>query len=269
MDRHSRIADPRFVNPAQRDFTVRPDSPAFALGFKSFDSASAGLYGERAWRTLPARYPHRIVERAMPPLPPARLAYGFEEEPIGDQPGDGFVFEGEGGSIRVAAGGINQGQCLRIVDSPTIKYPHDPHVYYRPEMTNGLITETFWLNYEPGALIAHEWRDWPASRTLISGPQLRINGQGDVTASGKKCLTLAPRQWHRITIVCGLGSEASGSWELRIQPANEAEQRFAALPCAAGFKKLDWIGFMSLETKATAFCIDDLTLQREQPSKKD
>lgn len=269
LDRHSRIADPRFLAIDSRDFTLRPDSPAFALGFKAIDIAPAGLYGDRAWRHLPSRYPHRAIERAMPPPPPDRLIYSFDEESVGEQPDDGFIHAGEGNaSIRVSIGGVNHGQCLRIVDAPEVKHAHDPHLFYRPGMTNGIVTETFWLNHAPGALVAHEWRDWPANRNLISGPQIRVNGQGDVTASGKKCLTLTPHQWHRITIICGLGSEASGTWELRITPANQAEQCFAKLPCSPGFKKLDWLGFMSLETKATTFAIDDLTLHRVTPPSK-
>jgi hypothetical protein len=31
-DRHSRFSDPRFVDPAKKDFHLRPDSPAIAAG---------------------------------------------------------------------------------------------------------------------------------------------------------------------------------------------------------------------------------------------
>lgn len=43
-DRHSQYADPLFVNPEQGDFTLRPESPAFALGFQPID---LGLTGPR------------------------------------------------------------------------------------------------------------------------------------------------------------------------------------------------------------------------------
>ena len=38
----SRFADPLFANAAAYDFTLKPDSPAIALGFKPFDSSAAG-----------------------------------------------------------------------------------------------------------------------------------------------------------------------------------------------------------------------------------
>lgn len=42
MDVHSIIADPLFVNPDSGDFTLKPESPAFKLGFKSIDLSNVG-----------------------------------------------------------------------------------------------------------------------------------------------------------------------------------------------------------------------------------
>jgi|GEM_PF-1383317 len=42
FDRHSRVADPRFVNASRRDFRLRPDSPVFKMGFIPFDFTLAG-----------------------------------------------------------------------------------------------------------------------------------------------------------------------------------------------------------------------------------
>jgi len=41
-DTHSRYADPRFVNPERGDFTLQPDSPALALGFRPIDLSRVG-----------------------------------------------------------------------------------------------------------------------------------------------------------------------------------------------------------------------------------
>ncbi|MFH1267402.1 MAG: right-handed parallel beta-helix repeat-containing protein, partial [Planctomycetota bacterium] len=42
QDKNSVIADPGFVDPQKGDFSLKPDSPALAVGFKPFDVSSAG-----------------------------------------------------------------------------------------------------------------------------------------------------------------------------------------------------------------------------------
>lgn len=41
-DTHSQYADPQFVAPDQGDFTLKPNSPAFALGFRPIDISQVG-----------------------------------------------------------------------------------------------------------------------------------------------------------------------------------------------------------------------------------
>ena len=41
-DVHSRYADPLFIAPEGGDFRLKPESPAFALGFQPFDVSQAG-----------------------------------------------------------------------------------------------------------------------------------------------------------------------------------------------------------------------------------
>jgi len=44
-DTHSSYSDPMFVDAAKRDFRLKPDSPALALGFEEFDVKAAGPRG--------------------------------------------------------------------------------------------------------------------------------------------------------------------------------------------------------------------------------
>ena len=46
-DAHSVSADPLFVNSGQGDFRVRPESPAFKIGFRNFDMTDFGVKSEK------------------------------------------------------------------------------------------------------------------------------------------------------------------------------------------------------------------------------
>lgn len=60
QDRHSLVADPMFVDPANDDFRLQPGSPAFQLGFKAIPVDRIGLYQDG----LRASWPIREAEGA-------------------------------------------------------------------------------------------------------------------------------------------------------------------------------------------------------------
>ncbi len=59
QDKNSQIADPGFIDAANDDFRLKPDSPALKLGFEPFDASRAG-------RTTP-----RTLTKDLPPVPKA------------------------------------------------------------------------------------------------------------------------------------------------------------------------------------------------------
>ncbi len=52
-DRHSIIADPKFVAPEKDDYRLQPDSPAFKLGFKQIPVEKIGPYQDPLRATWP------------------------------------------------------------------------------------------------------------------------------------------------------------------------------------------------------------------------
>jgi len=63
FDRNSVIADPLFVDPAHDNYTLRPDSPAFELGFEPIDTSTVGLLRDRCQCPIrPAASDYELVE---------------------------------------------------------------------------------------------------------------------------------------------------------------------------------------------------------------
>ena len=52
FDKHSVYADPMFVDPENKDYRVKPESPALKLGFKNFEMGKWGLTDKfpQMWR---------------------------------------------------------------------------------------------------------------------------------------------------------------------------------------------------------------------------
>src|SRR5207249_1095671 len=66
-DEGSMIADPLFIAPEKGDFHFRNGSPYAKIGFKPFDYAKAGVYGDLAWSRLSEQVKYPLVEFAPPP----------------------------------------------------------------------------------------------------------------------------------------------------------------------------------------------------------
>ncbi len=75
-DQDSIIADPMFVDAENRDFRLRPGSPASEIGFVPFDVTLAGVQGDRHWKDLAASTRFRKPYQVPPPQPVDRVREG-------------------------------------------------------------------------------------------------------------------------------------------------------------------------------------------------
>ena len=261
-DRSGLLADPKFVNAGTHDFSLRPDSPARALGFAPIDLSGVGLHGDPKWVRLPQAVQHRRYETAVAAAKDLAIHQGFEEESVGDLPDFARVCEENTQAVvRVVAAGVaGPSQCLRVTDGPGQKHAHDPHFYYERDFPEGLLRGAFDLRHEPGAILSYEWRDWPAGETLRAGPNLRVNADGSLIAGGKRLTTLPKGRWVHIEVLCNTGAKADAKWQLTVKLPGQAPQHFADLPCSASFKRLNWVGFISMATDTAVFYIDNVEL---------
>ncbi len=264
LDRHSLVADPKFLDPAGDDFRLAPDSPAIRqLGFQPFDTSQCGLYGDPAWVALPKQ--QRFAPTVMPPAPshdPVPVADDFEGYQPGDQP-EGLVCALgtiAGGAIEISDERAASGKkSLKVSDAPGLQHDWDPHCFYQPRFLKGTAKVRFKLFLEPQATLLAEWRT--GGYPYKTGPVLRIDPKGQLVANGKPLMSLPAGQWIEIQITCPLGKTARGVYDLTVSTANQPAKSFSGLPCDPAFKNLSWLGFISLATTHTAFFLDDVHVE--------
>ena len=260
-DRHSLVADPKFVDAAHGDFRLKADSPALKLGFVPIDTSKIGLYGEPDWVAVPKR----IVRQAYVPTapadpPPEPVDDDFEGAAVGAPPDSGFVnAENVGGIVVTNETAATGKQCLKFIDAPGQKYSFNP--------APGLLRRTL----RPGECGAVSTC---GSSRAPSGTSSGASMSGAIIASGRRCgsretenylsqgrqLDQIPLgRWLHVEIACGLGDKADGRWTLAYGPTGGATKRLA-LTCDPKFKRLDWVGFSADATIAAVFYVDNVKI---------
>jgi hypothetical protein len=74
QDRHSLLADPLFVDAAKDDYRLRPESPAFKLGFKPIPMEKIGPYADPLRATWPIAEAPGVRENPLPAETPVNAS---------------------------------------------------------------------------------------------------------------------------------------------------------------------------------------------------
>ncbi len=84
---------------------------------------------------------------------------------------------------------------------------------------------------------------------------------GKVQVEGEDLLRLPTGQWVHFDVVAGLGSRATGTWDLTITLPNAPPRRFRELECRSKeWKRLDWLGFSSTASDKRVFYLDNMEI---------
>ena len=267
-DVHSVFADPLFEDLSAYDFSLRPESPALALGFLPIDVASAGLYGQPEWVS-------RADAVARPPielsalLQPAPARDDFESVAPGATPPGVTLFGADGvATVRVtdetAASGA---QGLKFTDSAGPQEAWQPEMSYSPRFYTGTAVCSFDIRLEPGAILHHDWRtDWSGRRV---GPRLKFNDNGELSAgdgeSEQLLMDFPQGEWFHVEIECKLGKEAEvpATYSLAVSLAGQETKRFENLPCLySRFRMVERCWFLSSAQTETTFYLDNVVVEQ-------
>jgi len=261
LDVGSIIADPKFVDPDNHDFRLRDDSPAFRIGFKPFDYTKAGLYGDPEWVNLAKKeFPEVEFAPDPPPPPPMAISDDFEAYPIGSRPAEAHVsVEGKGDSIAVTDETAASGkQSLKIVDAPGLQQVFNPHFYYVPNHKDGVTLCSFYMRVEQEVNMYHEWRD-DASPYRV-GPSFWVR-DGKLLVWNETLMDLPVDEWVHFQVSAGLGSKSTGKWDLTATLPGQEPKSFKGLRTGSPeWKKLNWLGFSSMNDDKRVFYLDDIEL---------
>src|SRR5690606_32276187 len=141
-----------------RDFRLKPDSPALKLGFEPIDTSKVGLYGDSDWVALPKTIKHKPF--TFPgPSEPEPMSDGYEGKPVGDAANGMVAQEKEGATIRVSDEQAAAGkQSLKFIDRHGLDPAFYPFGYYQPNYRKGMLVGRFALYRVTDAALYHEWR---------------------------------------------------------------------------------------------------------------
>ena len=283
QDVGSAVADPLFVDPAKRDFRLKPGSPALAMGIKSIDVTAMGvLRDDPAWRKLADTF-ERGAPAVRPPRPEApalNLRQTFEGRIIDQQrpfphampaltvlrsaPGKPRV--GLGDALRLSPAKAAEGkQSLLFQDAPGLPAHYYPMLSFHPHHQTGTSTVSFALYIEPKAIFIHEWRT--KGNPYRTGPVIHVQN-GRLTGVKGLDVALPVQKWIRFELSAVIGDAVTGRWNLKVTPEGEQTKELKGLPCRhPDMKTLDWVGFISNANEKTEFYLDDLALLTDDPAR--
>lgn len=272
-DHHSIVADPLFVDMPHDDYRLRPESPAYTVGFRDINAelSRAGAYesDERARWPLTGL----ILEREDPLVfeyhkPPKPLVDGFELAADGSLPGRGKVNDEGKGLLVVSDETSRTGRhALRFTDAAELEHVFNPHVEYRlPYPTGRLRFSVDIMNSAEGPADWYmEFRDWRGE--LRVGPTVRGTPDGTLAVGGKfgtggrPIASIPPGTWFTVGLDFATGEEAGKTYTLTLDVPGQDQQVLDDLPFVdRTFEQLTWFGISSMSARSSVFFVDNLIL---------
>ncbi|QDV88786.1 right-handed parallel beta-helix repeat-containing protein [Planctomycetes bacterium TBK1r] len=258
-DQDSIIADPMFVDAGQRDFRLRPGSPASKIGFVPFDITLAGVQGDQAWKDLAAATtfpePYQV-----PPPQPVDVRDDFEtDHPLSLMSLATLSDEGRKSLFSVVPTPGGKGHCLKVQDAVDMRAAFNPHFYWDPHYTQGKSRLSFRIRLEPSVTVSCEWRS--KTQTYQTGPSLQLS-ETAVHSRGQKLFDMEAGTWLHVTMEATHGIR-NARWQATFVLPDGRRHRVTDLGCDPDWTETRWVGFIASARSDGAFYLDDVEMQNE------
>lgn len=272
FDAGSVVADPMFVDAAQDDYRLRPDSPAYKLGFRDINAEieRIGAYESDERASWPLANTATFREEPVVfefPERPISIVDGYELSPVGSPAAKAQTYAAAPAYALVSSDAAKTGRhSLQFTDAPGANNPWEPHVVYRPDYREGRLHLSLDLmnsTVAPADLYM-EFRDWDAE--LLVGPTFRVTRDGQFIVNGRlgsdgQVIGEAPLgEWCNVTIDFELSQAGALQYDLKLSVPGKQDV-VARLPfCDQAFEHLTWFGISSTTTERSVFYVDNLVL---------
>ncbi|MDP3849833.1 MAG: right-handed parallel beta-helix repeat-containing protein [Luteolibacter sp.] len=220
QDAGSLNVDPLFEDPVHGNFRLKKTSPAFALGFKEFDIAAAGLEPGFKSVATPAKTtpPPVYAMKFSAPRPFAGFSFDFDDIPVGMQP-RGFSVNGATpeADFKVGEGvGKNRGRALVATDRKNAQKSFYPYLTYNlPDLLEkGTVVFSCDVMPKVGApvTLAMGFRDYSkrgnGQKEFIGTPEVVFTRDGQIKSGSAVIASAVPDGWTNVEISFPLAGAA-------------------------------------------------------------
>jgi len=262
FDEGSVVADPLFENPDADDYRLKPDSPAWKLGFERIPVEKIGCYRSEERATFPVCEDEELVrEEPILYVPEFRpLEEDFERDMAGRRPRHGDVKSYPRAPLVVTNEKAASGKhSLKFVDAPNLPLRWAPRIFYQLSYTEGKVrfSAEFYLDGKFPPYFGVDFRQYTdtGGGEYLSGPNIYFTPDGNLCARGKLLAKVPFDEWFKVEIETNLGEAAS---QLTLTLRGREPQRFTVPHVSREFRKLERIVISSLANKKAVFYVDNI-----------